>query len=195
MKAVVGLGNPGVFYQGTRHNFGFIALDYLADILGVRIAEDRGFYLAAETRMEGEEVVLVKPVTFMNLSGRAVADVLADYPISTEDLIVLHDDVDIELGRVRIKVNGGAGGHKGVLSVIEEIGTEDFTRIRLGLRGRRIKGEDLSSFVLSPFAPEELSLVEQALPKVKEAVELIISCGVAKAMSIFNRRDKGGRDA
>jgi PTH1 family peptidyl-tRNA hydrolase len=190
--AVVGLGNPGADYHKTRHNFGFVALDYLMDSLGVAFSLDGGFYLAGEAMIKGETVLLAKPVTFMNLSGQAVADVVRDYSIRLEDLIVFHDDIDLELGKVKLKFGGGAGGHRGVTSIIEGIGSDDFIRIRLGLKGKRINGEDLSSFVLSPFTAEELLLVERTLPRAKEAVELVVLYGVKKAMSLFNCEEKEG---
>lgn len=186
MKVVVGLGNPGKAYERTRHNVGFEVVDELAGRLGVSFR--RGWLtklLQAKVRLAGEEVLLVKPQTFMNLSGSAVASLVRRRQMEPGDLIVVLDDVELPLGQIRIRKKGGAGGHKGLQSVIQSIGTEEFVRVRLGI-GPRPAGEELVEHVLTRFNATEWKEVKAAAIKAADAVEKVLEAGPDRAMNEFN---------
>jgi len=161
---VVGLGNPGPQYAATRHNAGFMAVDYIGDRLGIRFDADLCKSLVAAGEYEGRELTLAKPQTFMNLSGRAVSALIDRLSLSPDDLTVIHDDIDIPLGKVKEKRGGGSAGHNGIGSIIEEIGTGDFRRLRIGV-GRPSKGGDASEFVLSPFEENERDAINESIEK------------------------------
>lgn len=157
---LAGLGNPGRRYSSTRHNVGFMAVDFICERLGADFRENICFSLVAKAKFEGEEVVLAKPQTYMNLSGAAVSALLKHFSINTGDLTVIHDDVDIPLGKVKEKISGGSAGHKGVASIIEGVGTGDFRRLRMGV-GRPAEGVDTDDHVLSPFGKDERSIIAE----------------------------------
>jgi PTH1 family peptidyl-tRNA hydrolase len=186
---VVGLGNPGRRYSGTLHNAGFLAADLLARSLGIRFVRegelDRGIGAA-----EGVSVLLARPRTYMNRSGLAVAPVYRDYAESPDDLIVLHDDLDLPPGRVRLKRGGGTGGHNGLRSLQEELGTPAFLRVRIGI-GRPPEGVDPADFVLSPPPPETRDLFLGGVASAGEAVLDILRDGFDKAMTRWNARRSG----
>ncbi|WP_263373579.1 aminoacyl-tRNA hydrolase [Granulicella aggregans] len=195
MKLIVGLGNPGIEYQFTPHNAGFLAVDRIAEDCGVTIANRRGRALTAKARFAGQEVLLAKPETFMNLSGLSVAALLRELEIGpermAEDMVVLYDELAIPLGTIRIRERGSAGGHNGVKSISGVLGTEEWTRIRIGVgkppleSGREVKagGKD---YLLSPFRKQELVVLDQVLDRVTKAVETILTRGAGPAMSAFN---------
>ncbi len=187
MKIIVGLGNPGRKYERTRHNAGFMVADEVARDLQIAIIQEKHHALIGRGRLEAEAVVLAKPQTYMNESGRAVAAILADAYAAVSDLIVIHDELDLGLGAVRVKIGGGHGGHNGLRSIIEHTGSPDFIRVRIGV-GRPAPGTDAADYVLSPFIGEE----RQALPGVVEraaaAVKAILLEGPARAMNIFNQK-------
>ncbi|MBB5057308.1 PTH1 family peptidyl-tRNA hydrolase [Granulicella aggregans] len=195
MKLIVGLGNPGIEYQFTPHNAGFLAVDRIAEDCGVTIANRRGRALTAKARFAGQEVLLAKPETFMNLSGLSVAALLRELEIGpermAEDLVVLYDELAIPLGSIRIRERGSAGGHNGVKSISAVLGTEEWTRIRIGVgkpaleSGREVKagGKD---YLLSPFRKQELVVLDEVLDRVTKAVETIFTRGAGPAMSEFN---------
>ena len=195
MKLIVGLGNPGIEYQFTPHNAGFLAVDRIAEDCGVTIANRRGRALTAKARFAGHEVLLAKPETFMNLSGLSVAALLRELEIGpermAEDLVVLYDELAIPLGTIRIRERGSAGGHNGVRSISGVLGTEEWTRIRIGVgkppleSGREVKagGKD---YLLSPFRKQELVVLDEVLDRVTKAVETIFTRGAGPAMSAFN---------
>ncbi len=185
MWAVVGLGNPGGSYRLTRHNAGFMVVEELAARHGFTLKE-RKKYNADKGSIKGETVVLMEPLTFMNLSGDAVREGMRRFGYEPEDIIVVHDDVDIEPGRIKLKLGGGAGGHKGVLSVIERTGFKDFLRIKVGVGKSEIIPTD--RFVLSKFASHEKPLIEEAVSQAADAVEAILREGHKKAMNTFNQR-------
>ena len=162
MKLVVGLGNPGAEYDDTRHNVGFMAVDHIANELRIKFKEKIANSAVATGQFRGEKVVLVKPLGYMNLSGKSVAMLMGHFSTRPSDLTVLHDDLDIQLGKVKIKKNGGSAGHNGIGSIIEEIGTGDFRRLRIGI-GRPPEGGDVSGYVLSPFTEEEESIISRAI--------------------------------
>ncbi len=195
MKLIVGLGNPGIEYQFTPHNAGFLAVDRIAEDCGVTIANRRGRALTAKARFAGHEVLLAKPETFMNLSGLSVAALLRELEIGpermAEDMVVLYDELAIPLGSIRIRERGSAGGHNGVKSISGVLGTEEWTRVRIGVgkppleSGREVKagGKD---YLLSPFRKQELVVLDEVLDRVTKAVEVILTRGAGPAMSAFN---------
>ncbi len=195
MKLIVGLGNPGIEYQFTPHNAGFLAVDRIAEQCGVTVANRRGRALTAKARFAGQEVLLAKPETFMNLSGLSVAALLRELEIEparlSEDMIVLYDELAIPLGSIRIRERGSAGGHNGVKSISGVLGTEEWTRVRIGVgkppleSGREVKagGKD---YLLSPMRKQELAVLDEVLDRVVKAVEVILTRGAGPAMSEFN---------
>jgi peptidyl-tRNA hydrolase, PTH1 family len=195
VKLIVGLGNPGIEYQFTPHNAGFLAVDRIADDCGVVLSNRRGRALTARARLAGQDVLLVKPETFMNLSGLSVAALVNEFEIEvpSADLIVLYDELAFPLGRFRIGERGSANGHNGVKSISGALGTEEWIRIRIGVGkpaladGREIKagGRD---YLLTPMRRQELVVLDEVLDRVEDAVEMILTQGVGAAMNEFNRR-------
>ncbi len=193
MWAVIGLGNPGRRYSGTRHNAGFIFVKSLAREWDVRLRKRKfGAKIAEITRAEGR-LVLAQPQTYMNNSGLAVEQIMKGYGLGPEDVIVVYDDLDIPLGQIRVRREGSAGSHKGLRSIIAELGTSLFPRIRIGI-GPLADREDATSFVLSPFAQEEKLLLERSLANAREALEMILDGGIDRAMNTFNQRDRNDRE-
>lgn len=197
MYIITGLGNPGADYEDTRHNVGFMAAErLLADSTG-KWNKPKGVkkffkpkaYLWQELKVGGAEAILAEPLTYMNRSGVAVKELLNVFGFEGFDKpLIIYDDTEIPLGKIRIRPQGSAGGHNGIKSIIEELGTDEFARIRIGV-GRPVGSEDLADYVLSPFTKAELETVESVLEKVREAVHLIITGGedsVTKAMNSFN---------
>jgi PTH1 family peptidyl-tRNA hydrolase len=195
VKLIVGLGNPGIEYQFTPHNAGFLAVDRIADDCGVALTNRRGRALTAKARLAGEEVLLAKPETFMNLSGLSVAALVRelDIAVPSSDLIVLYDELAIPLGTIRIRERGSAGGHNGVKSISGVLGTEEWLRIRIGVGkptledGREIKAGG-KEYLLSPFRKQELVVLDEVLDRARSAVEVVLTKGVGAAMNEFNRR-------
>lgn len=190
MWAIIGLGNPGARYAHTRHNVGFMALEELCRAAGAQLSEKSGYKIARGS-IEGERAVLVEPLTFMNLSGQAVAEVMRRNPIEPANLIVIHDDIDLPAGALRVRSGGSSGGHKGVESIIQSIGTREFIRVRIGVG--RDGAQDVKDFVLSKFRPDEKALVGDAVGLACDAVGVIVSRGLQAAMNGFNRRPKPAR--
>ncbi|TDA63471.1 MAG: aminoacyl-tRNA hydrolase [Clostridia bacterium] len=191
MRLIVGLGNPGRRYARTRHNAGFMAVDRLACSLGVQVRRRREGALVGEGSLEGEPVVLGKPQTFMNLSGQAVAALVARYQVPLSHLLVIHDDLDLPLGRLRLRGRGSSGGHLGVESVITELRTDSFCRLKIGI-GRPGPEEDVVSYVLSPFRRAERPLVEAVLGEVPEAVRVWATRDLEAATNYINSLDRRG---
>jgi len=191
MKLVVGLGNPGLRYEGTRHNVGFAAVDLLAKRHGLEWqAAPRGIEaLIANWRIGG--AILAKPLTFMNLSGGAIVGLLQFYKIPIEDMLVLVDEAQLETGRLRIRPDGSAGGHNGLKSAIASLGTHAFPRLRIGV-GRGDTRRDLADHVLARFDPEERSVIDDAIGRAADAAELFMAEGVPAAMNRFNRKTEDG---
>ncbi len=179
---IVGLGNPGERYAATRHNVGFQALDHLAKrhYLSFRKARLQG--LVAGGEIEGHQVALLKPLTYVNRSGDVVAPLLKGYGLPLDRLLIIYDDLDLPLGRIRIREQGSAGGHKGMASIIDLLGPE-VPRLRVGI-GRK---ENLKEYVLSPFTAEERVIMEKSYERIADAVECLIREGLSKAMERFNR--------
>ena len=189
MKLIVGLGNPGIQYESTPHNLGFLALDRIAKQCGVEIRNRQCRALTARTTIGAEAVLLAKPETFMNRSGGSVRELVAEYDIVAEsDLIVLQDELDFPWGTVRVQRNRSAAGHHGIESLIEALGTQDFLRIRMGVGPER-KVEDGISYLLSPFPRARRPVIDAMLEQAAEAVEAILKEGPAAAMNRFNRKE------
>ena len=182
----VGLGNPGREYERTRHNLGFQTIDRLAQAAGIRLRHSGFFSRWGEGFHAGRRVLLFKPQTYMNLSGRAVAAAVAHFGLEPTSLWVIYDDLDLEVGRLRIRAGGGAGGHRGVQSIIELLGTRAFGRIRIGI-GRPPAGVDPAEYVLQAARGPERRLLEEAVERAAEAALTIISAGPQVAMNRFNQ--------
>jgi PTH1 family peptidyl-tRNA hydrolase len=188
---VLGLGNPGLRYRPTRHNMGFRVLDRLAEKRGARFgtAGDLGRRTwFTEVEMAGGTAVLAKPRSYMNRSGRAAAALCRHFESGPESLLVVYDDADLALGRIRLRRQGGAGGHNGIRSMIEVLGTGEFGRVRLGVRGEERDETDLAEYVLEPFTDEEETIASLLVELGVDAVEAILADGMAEAMNTFNGR-------
>ena len=184
---VVGLGNPGEEYRFTRHNIGFQVVDAVAARWNVDIRRPEFRALTAEGNIGRSMVLLMKPQTFMNASGRSAADALTSLGLSPERLIAVYDDLDLPVGRLRVRSDGGAGGHRGVASMIEHVGTGAFARVRVGI-GRPAQGSPVIDYVLSPFPADQEGEVARMVMRAADAVECIVAEGVTSAMQAFNGR-------
>ncbi len=188
MKLIVGLGNPGIEYQFTPHNLGFLAIDRIANECGVEVRNRQYRALTARTEIGGETVLLAKPETFMNLSGMSVRELAVKYEIRPEsDLIVIYDELDFPLGMIRIRQRGSSAGHNGMKSIIGALDTQEFLRIRLGIAPEREIADGVR-FVLTPFRKAQLKKVDEVLESAAEAVKMILQEGPAAAMNRFNRK-------
>ena len=198
MKLIVGLGNPGIEYQFTPHNAGFLALDRIAEHCGVILANRRSRALTAKARLAGQEVLLAKPETFMNLSGLSVAALVQELEITvpSHDLIVIYDELDLPLGTLRIRERGSENGHNGAISVSGALGTQEWLRIRIGVGkqpladGTEVKAGG-TDYLLSPMRKAELAVLDEVLDRVGSAVEAVLSQGLSAAMNEFNRPPGG----
>jgi len=188
VKLIVGLGNPGIEYQFTPHNLGFLAIDRIANNLGVEVRNRQCRALTARAAIAGQPVILAKPETFMNLSGLSVRELVAEYQADVKsDLIVIYDELDLPLGTIRIRQRGSSAGHNGMESVLGALGTDEFLRIRLGIGPDR-KVTDSVKFVLTPFRKAQLKAVDEILDSAADAIETILKEGPAAAMNRFNRK-------
>jgi peptidyl-tRNA hydrolase, PTH1 family len=188
VKLIVGLGNPGIEYQFTPHNLGFLVIDRIANDCGVEVRNRQCRALTARAEIGGEAVLLAKPETFMNLSGMSVRELLAKHEVRPEtDLIVIYDELDLPMGTIRIRQRGSSAGHNGMKSIIGALGTQEFLRIRLGIAPNR-KVADGVKFVLTPFRKSQLKALDEVLDNAAEAVNVILKEGPAAAMNRFNRK-------
>jgi len=198
VKLIVGLGNPGIEYQFTPHNAGFLALDRIAEHCGVALANRRSRALTAKARLAGQEVLLAKPETFMNLSGLSVAALVRELEITvpSHDLIVIYDELDLPLGTLRIRERGSENGHNGAISVSGALGTQEWLRIRIGVGklpladGTEVKAGG-TDYLLSPMRKAELAVLDEVLDRVGSAVEAVLGQGLSAAMNEFNRPPGG----
>jgi PTH1 family peptidyl-tRNA hydrolase len=190
MYLVVGLGNPGKEYELTRHNIGFMVIDRLSKDLNIAVSKDQCNALIGQGATNSHKIILAKPQTFMNLSGQSVSDLLSWYKIELKRLIVICDDLDLDAGQLRIRPKGNSGGHKGVDSVIDRLGTTEFARVRIGIGkpDQIIEGENGSDYVLSKIPKSEQEAIDKALLSAAEAVPLIITEGLEAAMNKYNIR-------
>jgi PTH1 family peptidyl-tRNA hydrolase len=186
---VVGLGNPGAQYLHTRHNAGFLAIDYICNKYNARVNKSAHKALVGEATIGGKRVLLVKPQTYMNLSGESVKSALDFYKIKPENLIVIYDDISLDVGRLRVRRDGSAGGHNGIKSIIANIGTQIFPRIKVGVGQKPHPDYDLASWVLSEFKNEELKALEGTFPTVCEGLEKILTTSIDDAMQICNKKN------
>ena len=189
MKIIAGLGNPGDPYCLTRHNMGFLVVDALADDCGIAIQKKKFEALLGDGRIGEHRVLFVKPQTYMNLSGQSIRQVVDFYQKTADDLVVVHDDLDLPFGTLRIKVGGGDGGHKGVRSIMDHLGEGGFTRVRLGI-GKPPFKDDTERYVLQPFPKADLEQLAQVVRTACEAVRDILVVGVRPSMNRFNIRDR-----
>ena len=183
---IVGLGNPGKEYENTRHNAGFLSIDYIAEKKGVKIDRARFKSLTAVTDIGGKGVLLLKPQTFMNLSGDAVREAARFYKIPAENIIVISDDINLDVGRLRVRKSGSAGGQKGLNDIIEKLGTQDIPRIRVGVGKKPHPDYDIKDWVLSSFTKEESGMLSEAYPRVLTGIEKMVSGDIDGAMQICN---------
>ncbi len=194
MKLIVGLGNPGIEYQFTPHNLGFLAIDRIANECGVEVRNRQGRALTARVVIGSETVLLAKPETFMNLSGISVRELVTKHEVRVEeDLIVIQDELDFPLGTIRLQRRRSSAGHNGIESIISAVGTQDFLRIRMGVAPDR-KIEDGMSYLLSPFRKAQLKVVDEMLEVAADAVKAILTDGAAAAMNRFNRKAETEKD-
>ena len=189
MWLIVGLGNPGLEYRGTRHNIGFMVVDELASRVGTRFRKKKMEALYASGSAGSESITLLKAQTFMNKSGLAVALWLQTLQLSPSQLVVIHDDLDLFPFRIRIRKDGSHGGHRGISSVIREIGSKDFIRIRIGI-GRPVEGGSSVDYVLQPFSPEERQDLPEVVQKAADAALVLLDRGLEAAMNRFNSRNE-----
>lgn len=187
MWVVVGLGNPGRRYAGTRHNVGFLLVRRLARRWGVKFRKRKHGAKVAEAMRNNERLVLAQPQTYMNLSGKAVKQMVDGYRIPPQNLVVVYDDLDIPVGQIRVRKEGRPGSHKGMCSIVAEIGTAAFPRLRVGI-GPHAEGDDAAEFVLSPFSREERPVLEDALVRAEDALEMVIDGRIDAAMNAFNQK-------
>ena len=192
MKLIVGLGNPGIEYQFTPHNLGFLTIDRIANDLGIEVRNRQCRALTARTTIAVEPVILAKPETYMNLSGLSVRELVAEHQVDvTRDLIVIYDELDLPLGTIRIRQRGSSAGHNGMESILAALNTDEFLRIRLGIAPDRKVGDGVK-YVLTPFRKAQETVVDEVLDTASEAVEVIIKEGPAAAMNRFNRKNETG---
>ena len=190
MKLIVGLGNPGRRYRGTRHNVGWDVIARLAERVGIRVNEDEGFAEVGRGTIGTRRVLLARPYTYVNVSGEAVRDLRRRHRLRPEDILIIVDDIDLPLGRLRLRAGGSAGGHNGLKSIIDALGTTEFPRLRVGI-GRPPLGVEAADFVLTRFTEEE-RMVHETLERAAEAVELVVTEGLPAAMNRVNARGVDG---
>ena len=193
MKVIVGLGNPGRTYAHNRHNAGFRCLNYFARLHSIRLDHRKCRARVGLDKIEGEQLLLAKPRTFVNLSGDPVACLVRKHDIPLSNLLVIYDDLDLPLGKIRLRQGGGSGGHKGMNSIISALGSEDFPRIRVGIGRPPPQAEEQSvsedaifNYVLSDFSPQEDAAIKPVIIKVSEAIDCFLTQGIEAAMSKFN---------
>lgn len=185
MKCFIGLGNPGRKYRKTRHNIGFMAIDQLAERLQIKFQNSRFHGEIAEGRFNDQKVVLLKPLTYMNLSGEAVHALMDFYQLSSEQIVIAYDDMDTELGKIRLRYKGSAGGHNGIKSIIQHLGSQQFNRIRIGI-SRPPAGMEIVPYVLADFAKSERSLLDEVIVRSAEAMEDTMQMDFERVMAKYN---------
>jgi len=187
MQLIVGLGNPGAKYLGTRHNIGFQVLDYLAEQNNLSFCDSKWRARIAKAKLWNKTILLVKPETFMNESGVAVGRIADYYRVAIEDIIVIHDDLDLDLARVKIVVNRGGGGHNGIASLINHLGSKEFSRVEVGI-GRPPENRPASDFVLAKFDSVEQKIIAEKIAEIAADIKLIVEQGPLAAMGVINRK-------
>lgn len=185
MKIIVGLGNPGKQYEKTRHNVGFMAIDKIAENLSINVNKNKFNGLIGEGTLNGEKIFLIKPQTFMNLSGNCVQEIAKFYKVQVEDIIVIHDDIDIEFGKIRIRPSGSPGTHNGMRNITDMLQSQKFPRVRIGV-GKPKENQELYNFVLSEFDTNEMKILNDTINVVGDAIIELVKNGILKAMNKFN---------
>lgn len=188
MYIIAGLGNPGKQYDMTRHNIGFHTIDYMADKLNVKVKKLKFKALYGECEIAGEKTLLIKPQTYMNLSGESIAGFAQFYKINPSNIIIINDDISLETGRIRVRPRGSAGGHNGLKSIIYMLESDEFPRVKMGVGAPKNENYDLADFVLGHFTKEEILIMEKAIIKASDAAEEIIRAGVSSAMNKYNSK-------
>lgn len=186
MKIIAGLGNPGKEYENTKHNVGFLTIDILAEKYDIKVNKIKFKGLVGEGMIGTEKVILVKPQTYMNLSGQCIREIVAFYKLDMEDLVVIYDDIDLPMGNLRIRKKGSAGTHNGMRSIIYDLQDDGFPRVRVGIGGER-KG-DLANYVISGFSGDDRKLIEEAIVKAADAVACLVENGIDRAMVDYNTK-------
>ena len=189
MYLIAGLGNPTREYDKTRHNVGFSVIDVLADKYNIDVSDRKHKALCGRGVIEGEKVLLLKPQTFMNLSGESIREAVDYYKIDPEDIIVIYDDISLEPGQLRIRLKGSAGGHNGIKNIIAHLGTQEFPRIKVGV-GAKPPKMDLADYVLSRFGAEEQKVMDEAFGEAAEAAVMMMTTGAERAMNHYNAKKK-----
>ncbi|MDD6043162.1 MAG: aminoacyl-tRNA hydrolase [Eubacteriaceae bacterium] len=192
MYVIAGLGNPGKKYENTRHNMGFITVDQLAEKHNIKVDKLKFKALVGEGRIAGQKVLLVKPQTYMNLSGESIRQIMNFYKLEPKELTVIYDDMDIDVGSIRIRKFGSAGTHNGMKSVVQQLGSDRFPRIRVGI-GNRNKGDTID-FVLGGFRKEEVPLLEEAVTTAVQAIECMLEADIDIAMNKYNTKKRQKKD-
>ena len=188
MYIIVGLGNPTKEYDNTRHNIGFAAIDMLADKYGINVSEVKHKALLGKGVINGNKVILVKPMTYMNLSGEAVRAVIDYYKVDEEEeLMIIYDDISLDVGQLRVRKKGSAGGHNGIKNIIAHLGHDTFQRIKIGV-GEKPKGYDLADYVLGHFSKEDLATLKDGMERVDGAVNLMLQGDIDEAMNRYNTK-------
>jgi len=186
MKAVFGLGNPGGRYESTRHNIGFLVVDALAALAGVRLSKKKFSAKTGEIHISGERIFVAKPQTYMNISGQSVAQAARFFRLDADDIIVVYDDMDLDFGTLRIRSSGGAGGHRGVKSIIDHLGAANFTRVRIGIGRPDGSGHNAVGHVLGSFSRDERESLDEIVDRAVDALRTIIGSGINTAMNQYN---------
>ncbi len=186
MKIIAGLGNPGKEYENTKHNVGFLTIDILAEKYDIKVNKIKFKGLVGEGMIGTEKVILVKPQTYMNLSGQCIREIMAFYKLDIEDLVIIYDDIDLPMGNLRIRKKGSAGTHNGMRSIIYDLRDDGFPRVRVGIGGER-KG-DLANYVISGFSGDDRKLIEEAIVKAADAVACLVKDGIDRAMVDYNTK-------
>ena len=188
MFIIVGLGNPGKDYTNTRHNIGFDVIDALADMAGISVIEKKHKAIIGKGVIDGQKVILAKPQTYMNLSGESVRDIIDYYKVDEEqELIVISDDISLDVGNIRVRKKGSAGGHNGLKNIIAHLGHDTFLRVKMGV-GEKPKGYDLADYVLGHFTADERKIMNESAKKAAEAIRMMMVGDVDKAMNEFNKK-------
>jgi PTH1 family peptidyl-tRNA hydrolase len=189
VKLIVGLGNPGIEYQFTPHNIGFLAVDRIAEQCGVMVDNRHCKALTGRTRIGNDEVLLAKPETYMNLSGMSVLELVRKHEVAQQDVLIIYDELDLALGMIRVRPRGSSAGHNGMQSIIDALQTEEIARIRIGVAPDDPR-KGGAKYILSPFRKSQLVAVDEALDLTAQAVQVIVNEGIAPAMNRFNRKNK-----
>lgn len=190
VKVIIGLGNPGKAYENTRHNIGFMTIDKISEQLNIPVAQEKFRARVGEGRVDARRVLLVKPLTYMNLSGESIAEILKFYKLIPDDILVIYDDLDLPVGQIRLRQKGSAGGHNGIKSMIAHLSTEEFKRAKVGI-GRPLPGRSVSDYVLSEFSKNEQPLIEEAVSAAAKASVMWLGEEFVKVMNHMNSLKPG----